>query len=118
MTEVRWQYLARDRASFDQQHALGKAADEIEALLDDDDGQTAMAMQADEDVENFLDDRWLYSLGGFVQQEKRGTAAQTAGQRQDLLLAAGERAAEAIGDRIESRKTRQNVLDDGFFRID
>src|SRR5579863_1515924 len=118
MAQSLGQNFSGDRASFDQENPLREAPDEIETLLDDDDREAVIAVQPDQDFENFFHDRRLNSLGRLVEQQKLWTAAQAPRQSQDLLLAAGQRATDAIDDRIEPREPRQHILDDVLLGVD
>ena len=64
--------------------------------------------EAEQDLDDLLDDRRLDALGRLVEQEQLGLAAEAARQRQDLLLAARQRAAGAVQDGF----SRGNVVED------
>ncbi len=71
-------HLVGDRAFLHEQDPLRKSADEIEALLDHDDRETLVPMQADQDVEDLLHDGRLDPLGRLVEEEKLWPPAQAA----------------------------------------
>ena len=56
-------------------------------------------------LDDLVDDRGLDALGRLVEQDETRVAAQAARERQQLLLAAGERAAGAVEQRLQARET-------------
>src|SRR5580704_423933 len=118
LAKLVWRNLAGDQPLLHQQYPLRQGTDEFETLLHHDDGEALVAVESYQDVEDLLDDRGLNSLRRLVEQQKLGPPAQAARQRDNLLLAARKRAAEAVEQRINSRKSRPDVVDDHFLAFD
>ena len=55
-------------------------------------------------LDDLVDDRGLDALGRLVEQDQTRVAAQAARDRQELLLAARQRAAGAIEQRLQARE--------------
>src|SRR5262249_10149965 len=102
--------LAGHAALLDDQHAIRQAANEIEVLLDQHDGEPALALEREQDARDLLDDRGLDAFGRLVEQDELGLHAQAARQRQDLLLAARQHAARSAEDRLQSRQRSEDVV--------
>ena len=63
------------------------------------------------DLDNLVDDRGLDALGRLVEKNEARLAAKAARDRQQLLLAARQRAAGAVEQRLEARKLLQHRRD-------
>ncbi|MPL89754.1 hypothetical protein SDC9_35796 [bioreactor metagenome] len=91
--------------------ALRQARDELEVLLDEDDGDVDLLRQRRERFRDLVDDRGLDALGRFVEQHQLRPPAQAARQRQKLLLAARERAAAPVEKPLEPGEKLEHLLD-------
>jgi hypothetical protein len=85
--------------------AVGDVEHEVEVLLDDDEREPVALAQAGEDLADLLHDRRLDAFRRLVEQEQPRRGDERAAEREDLLLAARERAALAV----EERRSRGSV---------
>src|ERR1700712_2544710 len=92
--------LARDGALLQDQDALRQRSNEVEVLLDQQDGEAALLGNALQGVDDFIDDRWLNPFRGFIEQDDFWSAAEAPRERQQLLLAARKCAARTIEIRL------------------
>src|ERR1700735_1339367 len=102
-----------DRALLYDEDSLGQRRDEVEILFDEDHRQPAFRTKGEKRLNNLVDDRGLNALRRFVQQDELWAADQTAGHRQQLLLAARKRSAGTIDQPLQPRKDFQHGLDCG-----
>src|SRR4051794_38481144 len=92
----------RDRATaVHDDEARGDAARERELLLDQQERESLLAVQADQDVTYLAHDVRLDTLGRLVQNQELGTERERASDRELLLLAAGQIAAAAVQHALE-----------------
>ena len=103
--------LGGDRAALHHQNAVGQEAQELEVLLHQQDGQAALRAQPQERLLDLVDDRGLDALGRLVEEQEPGIAHQPARQRQQLLLAARQRAPLAAEQGLEARKVGEHALE-------
>ena len=80
-------------------------------LLDDQDRHPFFDVELSDHVEDLQHDQRGEAERGFVEQQEFGTAQQCAGDRQHLLLAAGERSAQLVFSFTENRKQLVGVVD-------
>src|SRR5262249_56467037 len=62
--------LAGHAALLDDQHAIRQAANEIEVLVDQHDGEPPLPLEAEQDARDLLDDRGLDAFGRLVEQDE------------------------------------------------
>jgi hypothetical protein len=106
--------FARNRALLDDHHPLRQRGDEIQILLDQHDGKAgALALQRRQRVDDLVDDRWLDPFGRLVEENEPRVGAQAACQRQQLLLAARQRAAGPVEQPLEPREIGEHRIDGG-----
>src|SRR5215208_5881106 len=98
------QILRRDEVDdppvLEQVVAVGERGGEAEVLLGEDDGEAAL-LQPRDDLAERLDDHRREPLGDLVEEEQPRARPQDPGDREHLLLAAGEpraRAPPALGE--------------------
>ena len=65
-----------------------------------------------QDLDDLVDDRGLDTLGRLVEQDETRFAAKAARERQQLLLAARQRAAGPLEQRLEARKFLEHFVND------
>src|SRR5438105_8736039 len=70
--------------------AVGELAGEVEVLLDEDHGHPEARVDADQLAQDLVHDGRLDPLGRLVQQQDLRVADERPGDREDLLLAAGQ----------------------------
>ena len=88
--------LVHDAAALDHEQAVGDVEREAQHLLGDDDGDARAASRISfSALRDVLDDRGLDAFGRLVEQQHLRVGDQRAGDRELLLLAAGEVAALA-----------------------
>ena len=110
----------------DQQDAVGQRLDEVEVLLDQQDGQAARCAQRREALDDLLDDRGLDALGRLVQQDQprarrtrqRASASSCCSPPDERAAGAVEQSAAAAGSRRGPPRSRLGaaVGDDGAMR--
>ena len=88
--------FAGDPPALDQHDAACDIEHQFEVLLDDEHRESMLFAQRPQHRANFLDDGRLDTLGGLIEKEQPGQWYQGTGERQDLLLAARQRAAPAF----------------------
>ena len=71
----------------DQQYAIGKAANEIKILLNQQHGEPAIAALISDALNQRFDNRGLNAFGWFVKEKDFGLASQGPCERQELLFA-------------------------------
>ena len=103
--------LALDAAPFDDDDAVGNVEHQVEVLLHHQQRQLVALAQADQDLADLLHDRRLDAFGRFVEQQQPRHRHQRAAEREDLLLAAGQRPALAIEQRAQPRQRVDHALD-------
>src|ERR1700733_14393441 len=86
-------HAPNDGTLLDNEHPAHQPANEIERLLDQHDRNLCLVMQRRQYFDDLFDDGGLEALGGFVEKQDGGPAAETPGDGQYLLLAAAEHAA-------------------------
>src|SRR5260370_24558244 len=111
IAEIARLHLPGDHAFLNDEDPLRERGDEVEVLLDQDHGEAAVVAQPLQDLDNLLDDRGLDALGRLVEKNQTRFAAKAARDRQQLLLAAGKRAAGPIEQRLEAGKFLQHLRD-------
>ena len=99
--------LTGDPAPLQHQDPIRELGDEVEVLLHQQDRQAPGVPELRQRPGHVLDDRGLDPLGGLVEEKESGVAHQAARQRQELLLAAGERVALAAEQGLEPGEVRQ-----------
>src|SRR6266542_1134196 len=111
---VRQQHLAlageHDAAGLEDVSAVAQLERLHDALLDQQDGQPALAPDAIDGLEDLLDDARAQALGGLVEQEQVGPGHEPAPQREHLLLAAGQRAGELSVTLPKNREQREHLV--------
>ena len=85
-------HLGGDLALLHEQHARRQSSDHLEVLLDQQDREIPALPEGAQMIDDLLDDRGLDAFARLVEQHQARPADQAARERQDLLLAAGERA--------------------------
>src|SRR3989338_1708841 len=91
--------------------AVGEPLGEVEVLLDQEDGQPQLALDAAERLLDLQDDRGLDALGGLVQHPELWPRQERPPDREHLLLAAREHAPLAREQRPERREQLERLLD-------
>src|SRR4051794_30636993 len=94
----------RDATGIEDGEALGDVPHEIEPLLDEQHRAIPLDEDALDDRLDLLDHRGLEALGRLVEEQELGLLDQGAGDRELLLLAAGQNASLPPGDRFERWK--------------
>ncbi len=74
----------------------GHAARERQFLLHQKHGQTFFLIQTQNNVANFVDDVWLYALGGLIKDQHLRFEDEGAADGELLLLSAGKIAAATV----------------------
>src|SRR5215471_810779 len=92
-----------DLALVDNRRVARKAKAKMHVLLGDQYGGTGRAELAQKLADPLHDDR-RQPFARLIEQEKRRIAHQRAGDRQHLLLAAGQPACNALSQRLQERK--------------
>src|ERR1700722_19965263 len=110
-----WFSGMHDDAFLDDEDSLAQSGDEVEILLDQDHRQPAFGPKAEKRLRSLVDDCRLNAFGRFVKQNQPWIARQAAGDCQQLLLAAGERAARSIDQQLEPREGFQRRSDRSIF---
>src|SRR6202140_1794221 len=82
-----------DLAAIHHREGFGEFVDEVEILLDQEDGDVALVAEPCDGTADILDDRRLDTLGRLVEDEEARPGDEGAGDGELLLLAAGEIAA-------------------------
>ena len=72
------------------------AAGKLDVLFDEDDRQAALAVEAQDDLLDLLDDRWLDAFGRLIEQQHFRLGGERARDGELLLLAAGQDAAGSV----------------------
>ncbi len=103
--------LTLDAAAFDHHDAIGHVEHEVEVLLHHQQRQLVAAAQLDQDLADLLHDRRLDAFGRLVEQQQPRHRHQRAAEREDLLLAARQRAALAIEQRAQPRQRVDHALE-------
>src|SRR5216683_2894607 len=116
VAEIARLHFPGDGAFLNDENPLRKRGDEVEILLDQDHGQAAVVAQPLQGLDNLVDDRGLDTLGRLVEQDKPRLAAEAARDRQQLLLAARQRAAGTVEKHLEAGKLLQHRLDNILLR--
>src|ERR1700738_3880222 len=111
VAEIARLHFPGDHAFLNDEDPLRERGDEVEVLLDQDHGEAAVVAEPLQDLDNLLDDRGLDALSRLVEEEQARFTAKAARDRQQLLLAAGERAAGAVEQRLEAWKFFQHLRD-------
>ncbi len=88
----------------DTRNGVGRTPCEFDILLDQDDRDAVLPVEADDHRFDLLDDVGLDALGRLVEQHDLGLGQQRAGDRELLLLAAGEIAAAAVEEFLQDRE--------------
>ena len=88
--------------------------DEIEVLFDQDDGETVAQAECLQPLDDLIDDRGLDAFRRLVEKHEFRPAAEAARNRQQLLLAAAQRAAGPVEQRFQARKLGEYGLDRRF----
>src|SRR6266849_7107927 len=83
---------------------------EVKILLDQENGE-ALRLERADGLADLLDDDRRETLGRLVEQQEPGAGAQDAGDRQHLLLAAGELGALAAQALLEVGKQGENAVE-------
>ena len=96
--------LGGDLALLHEQHPRRQSGDDLEVLLDQQNGEMPSLPEIAQMIDDLLDDRGLDAFARLVEQHQARPARQAARERQNLLLAARERAAGAVEQRREDRK--------------
>ena len=104
--------LARDPALHHDSKFLGDIPGEVELLLDQNDRQLLLVVDALDDPLDLLDDRRLDTLGRLVQEKEFRIAAERARDRQLLLLATAEQTTRPVHERFEHRKEVEDLIGD------
>ena len=99
-----------DSTGVEDRETLGDVANEIEVLLDQQNCAVPLPGDALQEHVDLLDDGRLQSLGGFVEQEQFRLLDKGAGDRQLLLLSAGQDAALALGQGRECREIVEDKI--------
>src|SRR5262249_29210275 len=89
---------------------VGDARSKTEILLDEEDGQ-ALALDRAENLADLRDDHRRQALSRLVEQQKIGTRAQSACDREHLLLAAGQAAARAARPLLQVREEAIDLVE-------
>ena len=103
--------LGDDPPALDHENPLSKRRDELQILFDDDSGQAASHTHRLEHINDLIDDGGLDTFGRLVEHDEARIANETAGQRQDLLLAAAKHATWAAEERPQPRKILEHCFD-------
>jgi len=104
--------VANDLAVFDHQHAVGDIERKAQDLLRHHDRQSTFVANPLERARHVLDDRWLNTLGRFVQQQHFGFGGKRTRDCKLLLLAAGKIAAAAV---LHFQQHREQLVDIGGY---
>src|SRR5690606_5255538 len=102
--------LMHQAATFDDEEPVGHLHGEGQDLLGYDNGDLADLADLVQGLGDVLDDGRLYALGRLVEQQHLGIGNEGAGNRQLLLLAAGEIAPLAPTHVPQYRKQRVNIV--------
>lgn len=97
-------------AAVDDEGAVGDIDHETDDLLGDKDGQGVDFLDFAEGLCNILDDRWLNTLGGFVEKQGLGFGEEGSSDGELLLLSAGEVAGLALAHIKENGKECVNFV--------
>src|SRR6478609_5067067 len=100
--------LVNDPAAFQRQCGVGQCQRQIKVVIDDDDGD--FLAQTIEGFEQLLHDRRRQALEGLVEQQNPNVARQRAGDRNHLLLAAGEIIRRTVEPLADPREILVNAL--------
>src|SRR2546428_6716046 len=100
--------LARDPALHHDSKFLGDIPGEVELLLDQNDRQLLLVVDALDDPLDLLDDRRLDTLRRLVQEKEFRIAAERARDRQLLLLATAEQTTLPFHSRFGHRKQSED----------
>ncbi len=103
--------LEADLALLHEVGAGGDLQGEVHGLLDQDDRGAGLSQLAD-DLEELGDERWCQSEAELIDEEQPGTRNEGHGQREHLLLTAGE----VSGGRVESGGEVREVGERGIAR--
>ena len=100
-----------DLAALQDQHPVGKRADEVEILLHQQDRQAPVLAQLQQRLFDLLDDAWLDAFRRFVEQKQPGIGHQPARQREKLLFSAGKRTAFAVEQPADAGEACQHAVE-------
>ena len=109
--------FAGDPTALDQYDAARDIEHQFEILLDDEHRETMLFAQRPQELADFLDDGRLDALRGLIEKEQPGQWHECAGERQDLLLAARQRAASAFHEPAQPRENSEDALDRPLFGL-
>jgi hypothetical protein len=111
LTELGGLKLAEYGAFLNEQDPLRKLDDELQILLDEEDGQSLRLVKVLQDSNQLLDDGRLDPLGGFLEEDELRIARQAAGDGQELLLPAAQGCSATVQQGSQTRKRLENRID-------
>ena len=101
----------RDPALFHNHETLRGTAREIDVLLDENDGDAKLTVDADDDLLDLLDDVGLNAFRRFVEQDELGLGQQRARDGELLLLPAGQVAAQPVEEFAQHGEEVEHLCD-------
>ena len=99
-----------DPALGEQVVPVGDGGGELHVLLDEEHGD-ALVLDLADDVADLLDDHRGQALGRLVEQQQPRARAQHAGDREHLLLAAGQLGAGEVAALVQHRELLVDLLE-------
>src|SRR6266545_3118421 len=102
--------LERDAADLKHVGPARGAQRELRVLLDDEHGEALLLVQLADDAEELAHDHRGKTQGGLVEEEQPGAGHERPGERQHLLLAAGERPCLLVTPVFKPREVTADAL--------
>jgi len=100
----------RDAAGLEHVRVVGDFEGEIGVLLDEQEGDSAIAVYLDNFFEDRADQTGREAEGGFVEHQEFRIAHQGAADGEHLLLAARKRAGDLFATLFQARKNAENIV--------
>src|SRR6266498_507967 len=102
--------LERDAADLKHVGPARGTQRELRVLLDDEHGEALLLVQLADDAKDLAHDHRGETQGGLVEEEQPGASHERPGERQHLLLAAGERPCLLVTPLLEPWEVAADAL--------